>query len=327
MDAQWTAARWNDGWPEPHPGHLIVRRARGTPRSRPLAVPDRPIRARGTAQKRAVVRFITALRSDPIHKQFDGPRAHPAMPQCSGFPILPMGVTTRMPFRSLPISGFSGFPRKRQGRISTAQRAAQFSHPVRKAPASPLLRPLVGGGNGFRKLPQGADLPPSPGKPVPGRGLSGPERLDILPTPQCKAGGTKLRGPVGRVLPIPAIARRSSLPAQAAATDGRHTLPPADDRTIASPHGWRQPWQPSRVRRRVGTASEGKRHDEVCPIFFTLVHLAFGFRPTAATTSGSTVPTMENGLSFRTASSTPPLISAWVSQREPPSSMTKPKIT
>src|SRR5690606_41848571 len=36
---------------------------------------------------------------------------------------------------------------------------------------------------------------------------------------------------------------------------------------------------------------------------------------------GSTVPTMENGLSFRTASSTPPLISAWVSQREPPSSM------
>src|SRR5690606_2419733 len=119
-------------------------------------------------------------------------------PPCRSVPDLPssrMGVTTRMPFRSLPISGFSGFPRKRQGRVSTAQRAAQFSHPVRKAPASPLLRPLVGGGNGFRKLPQGADLPPSPGKPVPGEGPSGPERLDILPTPQGKAGANQTSEP------------------------------------------------------------------------------------------------------------------------------------
>lgn len=42
---------------------------------------------------------------------------------------------------------------------------------------------------------------------------------------------------------------------------------------------------------------------------------------------GSTVPTTENGASRRTAARTPSLISAWVSQREAPPSITNPKMT
>jgi hypothetical protein len=60
---------------------------------------------------------------------------------------------------------------------------------------------------------------------------------------------------------------------------------------------------------------------------FSLITLGIWLPAYGRNDHGSTVPTMENGLSFRTASSTPPLISAWVSQREAPSSMTKPKIT
>jgi len=213
------------------------------------------------------------------------------MPQCSGFAILPDGRDNpdapfaRCRFRGSPVSRGSGkaaYPR-RKGRRN-------FRIPSGKRRLPPSFGRSSGAGMAFGNCPKEPIPRLPPANPCRGKGRRGQNGWISCQRRNARQGEPNFEARSAafcpfRQLPGDRLSRRKR-PQQMAGI----RLPPADDRTIASPHGWRQPWQPSRVRRRVGTASEGKWHDEVCPIFFTLVHLALGSRPTAATTRAPRCP-------------------------------------